>query len=313
MRLRRFAIRAASGSPIRRPNASTPAVARLKPRRQDPRDAQRTFPPLRAPNPRTSACGRALGTSGSLWRAARPSSGRRRGGTAIRRKPHRRGCLRCGDSRRAPRPSQRIAAYSAAQQRHRSIRHAARSRRRAVASGAGAAGPNTSPHGAASPACANAPPAAPASASAAAAAHAACAKPRLRAAGRPELVLLRRAVRAALGSRRHPPLACGLLRPGVVPPRSIGVASIGPRSFRAGMRGFAPPVILLHWRGAHAGGRGGRSRQIRPPCHAAPSQGHRQQRQPVKRHRALAAEKRARSAQQGQRRRIGGGRPGPVL
>ena len=73
MRLRRLAIRAASGSPIGRPNASTPAVERLKPRRQHPRDAQRTFPRLPGPNPRASACGRALGTSGSLWRAACPS------------------------------------------------------------------------------------------------------------------------------------------------------------------------------------------------------------------------------------------------
>ena len=72
MRLRRLAIQAASGFPIGRPNASTPAVARLKPRRQDPRDAQRTFPRLSGLNPRTSACGRALGTSGSLWRAACP-------------------------------------------------------------------------------------------------------------------------------------------------------------------------------------------------------------------------------------------------
>ena len=73
MRLRGLAIRSASGSAIGRPNASTPAVARLKPRRQDPRDAQRTFPRLPGPNPRASACGRALGTSGSLWRAACPS------------------------------------------------------------------------------------------------------------------------------------------------------------------------------------------------------------------------------------------------
>ena len=73
MRLRRLAIRAASGSLIGRPNTSTHAVARLKPRRQDPRDRQRTSPRLPRPNPRRSACGRALGTSVSLWRAVRPS------------------------------------------------------------------------------------------------------------------------------------------------------------------------------------------------------------------------------------------------
>ena len=128
-------------------------------------------------------------------------------------------------------------ARSAPQQRLRSIRPAATSRRRAVASGAGAAWQSISPLGAASPACANAPPAAHASASAAAAAHAACAKPRLRAAGRPKPVLPRRAVRAALRRRRHPPLACGLPRLGAAAPRSIGFASAGPRSFRAGMRG----------------------------------------------------------------------------
>ena len=150
MRLRRLAIQAAKGSPIGRPNASTPAVARLKPRRQDPRDAQRTFPRLPGPNPRTSACGRALGTSGSFGGPLAPPGGRCRSGMAIRRKPRRRGCLCCGDSRRAPRPSQRIAAYSAVpQQRLRSIRHAVKLRRRSIASGAGAAWPNISPLGAA--------------------------------------------------------------------------------------------------------------------------------------------------------------------
>ena len=195
-------------------------------------------------------------------RAAGPSPAAQAlpGQTSARSVPHRRlrQCPACGARER---------------QRRRSIRQAAKSRRRAVASGAGAAGPNTSPLGAAaappldSPrrdvapqgcrrqrrrcrakhqparrriaACANAPPASPASASAAAAAHAACAKPRLRAAGRPEPVLPRRAVRAAaaLRRRRHLPLACGLLRLGAAAPRSIGFASAGPRSFRAGMRG----------------------------------------------------------------------------
>ena len=307
MRLRRLAIQAAKGSPIWRPSASTPAVARLKPRRQDPRDAQRTFPRLSGLNPRTSACGRALGTSGSLWRAACPFQraapqwygdsaqasparmsvlrrfaplaalkpahrcifgesvqasvrdsprcevalqGRRQRRRRCRAK-HQPARRRSGASARFAPPRRRAAgpspaaqalpgqapARSAPQRRLRSIRPAATSRRRAVASGAGAAWPSISPLGAASPACANAPPASPASASAAAAAHAARAKPRLRAAGRPKPVLPRRAVRAALRRRRHPPLACGLLRLGAAPPRSIGFASAGPRSFRAGMRG----------------------------------------------------------------------------
>ena len=328
-------------------------------------------------NPRASACGRALGTSGSPWRAARPfkRAAPQRDGDSAQASPARMSALRRFAPRAASKPAHRrifgeSAQASVRDSPRREVAPQGRRQRR------GAARPNTSPLGAASPACANAPPAAPASASAAAAAHATCAQPRLRATGRPEPVLPRRAcgfeepppsapsMRAAAAWRgaatldwlrvgRFAPVLGGHARSaaaGGIRRRRLGLSwgespeavaanwpaaamrrpwlreiwrggraclvEAGHAGVAAGGGGIArlrPAVILLHWRGVRAGGRGGRSRQIRPPCSAAPSQGHRQRRPPGKCHRALAAGKRARSARQGQRRRIVGARPGPVL